>query len=107
MTTKDYVDYIWHYKVEDNMDWDFCSRILKQDGIAEISAEELEKDFKKYFSENMGIEPYSSCPKCGNKLLPRKSRYGYFIGCSKYPECTFMATNKKPYKTTQEDNGNE
>ena len=48
MTTKDYVDYIWHYKVEDNMDWDFCSRILKQDGIAEISAEELEKDFKKF-----------------------------------------------------------
>ena len=43
MTTKDYVDYIWHYKVEDNMDWDFCSRILKQDGIAEISAEEKNK----------------------------------------------------------------
>ena len=25
MSDKDYVDYIWHFKVEDNLDWEFCS----------------------------------------------------------------------------------
>ncbi|MBQ2657296.1 MAG: type I DNA topoisomerase [Erysipelotrichaceae bacterium] len=32
-----------------------------------------------------------SCPKCGKPLLKRKSRYGtYFIGCSGYPECSYI-----------------
>jgi DNA topoisomerase-1 len=29
------------------------------------------------------------CPKCGSPLVYRNSRYGKFIGCSKYPECDF------------------
>lgn len=29
------------------------------------------------------------CPKCGGKLSKRKSKYGYFIGCSNYPKCKF------------------
>ena len=107
MTTKDYVDYIWHFKVEDNMSWDFCAGILKQNGVANISPKNLENTFKQYFSENMGIEPYSKCPKCGNELVPRESKYGYFIGCSQYPKCSFVATNKKPYKIIQGDNVNE
>ena len=30
------------------------------------------------------------CPKCGGKLVRRKSRYGYFIGCSNYPRCKYI-----------------
>ena len=30
-----------------------------------------------------------TCPVCGKKLVPRKGRYGDFIGCSGYPECTY------------------
>lgn len=103
MNNKDYVNYIWHFKVEDNLDWKFCSGILKQDGAANISAKKLEEKFKQYFIDTMGIAPYSTCPRCGNELLPRESRYGYFIGCSNYPKCTFMATNKKPYVAETED----
>lgn len=29
------------------------------------------------------------CPKCGGELVKRKGKYGYFIGCSNYPKCTF------------------
>lgn len=29
------------------------------------------------------------CPKCGNKLIERKGKYGVFIGCSGYPKCRF------------------
>lgn len=103
MSDKDYVDYIWHFKVEDNLDWEFCSEYMKMNEYADISAEELEKEFKKYFKDTMGIEPYSKCPVCGKELLPRSSRYGYFIGCSDYPNCKFMATNKKPYNEDTED----
>lgn len=30
-----------------------------------------------------------TCPKCGSQLVYRNSRYGKFIGCSKYPECDY------------------
>jgi DNA topoisomerase-1 len=31
------------------------------------------------------------CPKCGEgKLVVRKSHYGTFIGCSKYPDCKYV-----------------
>jgi len=27
------------------------------------------------------------CPKCGAKMKKRRSKYGYFWGCSRYPKC--------------------
>ncbi|MBW2971342.1 DNA topoisomerase I [Candidatus Woesearchaeota archaeon] len=29
------------------------------------------------------------CPKCGEKLVLRKSMYGQFLGCSSYPKCKY------------------
>lgn len=98
MTYKKYlVGAIWHFKVEDNMGWSFCARLLKQDGYSDITPEKLKKDFNGYFKETVGIKPYVKCPKCGENLLPRKSHFGYFVGCSQYPRCNFMATESNPY----------
>lgn len=33
--------------------------------------------------------PVRYCPVCGKKLIRRKGRYGYFLGCSGYPECSY------------------
>jgi DNA topoisomerase-1 len=30
-----------------------------------------------------------ACPTCGKPLMLKQSRYGKFIGCSGYPDCTF------------------
>lgn len=30
------------------------------------------------------------CPRCGGKLVVRKSKYGEFKGCSNYPKCRFI-----------------
>ena len=30
------------------------------------------------------------CPKCGGELVARKGRYGWFVGCKKYPECKYL-----------------
>lgn len=29
------------------------------------------------------------CPRCGNKLVLRKSEYGQFLGCTNYPKCRY------------------
>ena len=90
------INHIWHFKVDDKLGWDFCADLLK--AYIQISPQELEKRFKHYFNETMGIEPYTPCPCCNNDLLPRESQYGYFVGCSAYPNCRFIATSKKPYR---------
>jgi len=39
-----------------------------------------------------------SCPKCSNPLVVRFSRNGEFVGCSKYPECTFTSNFSRDEK---------
>lgn len=29
------------------------------------------------------------CPKCGENLIQRKGKYGYFLGCTNYPRCKY------------------
>ena len=38
------------------------------------------------------VEPTVSeekCPVCGRNLVERESKFGPFLGCPGYPECTF------------------
>lgn len=30
------------------------------------------------------------CPRCGGRLVERKSKFGTFFGCSNYPKCKFI-----------------
>ncbi len=30
------------------------------------------------------------CPQCGGRLVKRKNKYGYFMGCSNYPNCKYL-----------------
>ncbi|MBN2458306.1 DNA topoisomerase I [Candidatus Woesearchaeota archaeon] len=41
------------------------------------------------------------CPKCGNPLVLRKSIYGTFLGCSKFPKCKY--TERIPDGPVKED----
>lgn len=44
------------------------------------------KNTKKIVNETKG-----SCPKCGGKILEKKSKKGKkFFGCENYPECSFL-----------------
>lgn len=49
--------------------------------------------------ENVKIPPKESdqvCPNCGAKMLVRESRFGEFLGCSRYPDCkTIVKIEKK------------
>lgn len=45
------------------------------------------------FTKAIVEESDYSCPKCGKKLIYKKSRKGMrFLGCSGYPECDFAST---------------
>jgi DNA topoisomerase-1 len=35
------------------------------------------------------------CPECGSGLVIRRGKYGTFIACSNYPQCTYTKTERK------------
>jgi DNA topoisomerase-1 len=39
-----------------------------------------------------------TCPQCGRQLVKKFGRYGPFVGCSGYPDCTYI--KKDPPKST-------
>ena len=38
----------------------------------------------------------TTCPQCGQPLAVKKGRYGIFIGCSNYPDCTYIHKDTAP-----------
>jgi DNA topoisomerase-1 len=56
------------------------------------------EEFTKYFeSAESNMEKLQPkvvegrvCPVCGKPLVYRKGRYGEFVGCSDYPNCTYI-----------------
>jgi DNA topoisomerase-1 len=52
---------------------------------------DLDKAGDELFSYNAGIPTGKKCEKCGEgELLERISRHGFFLGCSRYPDCDFI-----------------
>jgi DNA topoisomerase-1 len=51
---------------------------------------DLEKADEEMLSYKAGIPTGRKCEKCGQgELLERISRHGFFLGCSRYPDCDF------------------
>jgi DNA topoisomerase-1 len=52
---------------------------------------DLEKAADQMDSYKAGIPTGEKCEKCGQgELLERISRHGFFLGCSRYPECDYI-----------------
>src|SRR5271155_5563457 len=52
---------------------------------------DLDHASDKMVSYKAGIPTGQKCEKCGEgELLERISRHGFFLGCSRYPECDFI-----------------
>src|SRR5277367_4677924 len=52
---------------------------------------DLDKAGDEMVSYKAGIPTGKTCEKCGQgELLERISRHGFFLGCSKYPDCDFI-----------------
>jgi DNA topoisomerase I len=52
---------------------------------------DLDKAGDEMISYKAGIPTGKKCEKCGQgELLERISRHGFFLGCSRYPDCDFI-----------------
>lgn len=47
--------------------------------------EESERKNRRFSQQEHG----TTCPKCGAELIPRSGKYGFFIGCSSFPDCRY------------------
>ena len=57
-------------------------------------------------SYKAGIPTGQKCEKCGQgELLERISRHGFFLGCSRYPECDFIRDLAEPGHADAEGDG--
>ena len=63
---------------------DFYTALREQLTRAEAEMDKVQKPVE---------EANENCPECGRPLLIRSGRFGRFISCSGYPDCTF----KKPF----------
>lgn len=86
------------------IDVDFTARVeerLDKVEEGELSWREVVEDFWKPFSASLERaerevapvqlpeeETGETCPACGRPLVVRRGRYGKFLACSGYPECT-------------------
>ena len=48
------------------------------------------KEIKKKKIKVENLINSNICPKCGSTLTVRNGKYGYFIGCSNYPNCKYI-----------------
>ncbi len=58
---------------------------------------EKKKEHIKYVQQ---LRKKYTCPECGNMLVKRTGKYGEFLGCKGYPNCTFT---KDIEDTSQDD----
>ena len=77
-----------HYKLTDLSEYYGVStkgahRALKDCRMNQIIYERLGGEMEKRKND------IKQCPKCGQFLLKRKGKFGYFLGCGGYPACRY------------------
>jgi len=75
----------------DNEIYDLSKR-LKQLNITDIKTrkEHIKLIKNKIKEDDEKIKKYI-CPKCGNDLIIKNSKYGSFLSCKNYPKCQFKS----------------
>ncbi len=81
-------------RLEDELDEIEEGKLPWRDSVKEFwnrFEEDLERADGEMESYKAGIPTGEKCEKCGKgELLERISRHGFFLGCSKYPDCDFI-----------------
>lgn len=69
--------------------YEIKNKLKKQNIIDKTERKNHVEKIKTTIKQNKVKEKNNVCPKCGGKLVERKSRYGKFFGCSNYPICKY------------------
>lgn len=57
--------------------------------LAKLEVASTEEERLQHTRETMKVAYGVVCPVCGSQLVKRTGKYGEFLGCSRYPDCTF------------------
>ena len=94
---KDIINVAYTRDMEDDLDkiadgnLDYISLLSRFYTEFEPKVKEAFSSMEKKPAEETG----ELCPKCGNPLVVKKSKYGEFVACSNYPGCKYI---KQPEK---------
>lgn len=58
-------------------------------------------------AQNRDNADYGQCPMCGSSLQKRKGKFGFFIACSSYPDCTYIQKKQNKIVGTCPDCGKD
>lgn len=93
---------IYELKISRGLDWNNCCTIINAQFHTKLTKDTVKQEINQYFKRMTGSAPFTEmCPICGNSLKIRQGPYGFFIGCSMYPECVFKAV--RGYGSTEWD----
>jgi len=91
---EDIFDVSFTARMEEELDEIEEGRLKWKDSVKEFYSrfeEDLEQAKGDMESYKAGIPTGKKCEKCGQgELLERISRLGFFLGCSRYPDCDFI-----------------
>jgi DNA topoisomerase I len=90
----DVFDVTFTARLEEELDEIEDGKLPWRDSVREFWGKfivDLAKADEDMVSYKIGIPTGKKCEKCGQgELLERISRHGFFLGCSRYPECDFI-----------------
>jgi DNA topoisomerase I len=90
----DVFDVTFTARLEEELDEIEEGKLPWRDAVREFWGKfivDLAKAGDEMVSYKAGIPTGKKCEKCGEgELLERISRHGFFLGCSRYPECDFI-----------------
>ncbi len=91
---EDIFDLKFTARMEDELDEIEEGKLPWRDAVREFWEKfviDLDKADEEMLSYKAGIPTGKKCEKCGQgELLERISRHGFFLGCSRYPDCDFI-----------------
>ena len=82
---KDYKEFLSEFWIPFKKQVDETMLVKNADVLDKLS--QVMKDYVFGYDENGKLK--NTCPKCGAPLNLKSSKYGLFIGCTKYPECDY------------------
>lgn len=97
---KDYKEFLNEFWVPFKKQVDETMLVKNVEVLDKLS--EVMKDTVFGYDENGKLK--NICPKCGAPLNLKSSRYGLFIGCTKYPECDYTEKLAMGGEDDNEDN---
>jgi DNA topoisomerase-1 len=91
---EDIFDVTFTARLEDELDEIEEGKLPWREAVKEFWEKfivDLDKAGDEMLSYKAGIPTGKKCEKCGQgELLERISRHGFFLGCSRYPDCDFI-----------------